>query len=308
MVKWQLIISGMIVSCVVMIALPKNGTPKSNSDVGSDLIERHLKDCLTNIPATVNLTSAEVMLGSNNAYTEERPERKVLINSFNIDATEVTNGQFQEFVTATGYVTTAERPQRGFRAPGGAVFSVPTATNPNWWKFVEGANWKHPEGPNSNIQGRDLEPVVQVSLEDAKAYAIWKKRRLPAADEWEYAAKASSTTPYIWGDSRTIDGKEQANTWQGAFPVHNLEYDGFAFRAPVGCFPPNHFGLYDMIGNVWEWTDTEIKGNSSVPQYTIKGGSFLCSPSFCRRYRASALQPQDMDFTTNHIGFRTISN
>ena len=175
------------------------------------------------------------------------------------------------------------------------------------WQFVEGASWRHPEGPNSTIEDRDNDPVVQISLRDAKAYAAWAKRRLPTDAEWEYAAKAGAETLYVWGEEKAPGGKEQANTWQGAFPLTNSKKDGYLRRAPVGCYEPNGFGLYDMIGNVWEWTDTPYENNSEAPQYVIKGGSFLCAPNYCRRYRASAMQPQDADFTTNHIGFRTVS-
>ena len=192
--------------------------------------------------------------------------------------------------------------------PGGAVFVIPSTENPSWWQFVEGANWRKPEGPDSSIEGRDYHPVVQVSLKDAKAYAEWKGRRLPTQEEWEHAAKAGSEDTYVWGNEKAPNGVEQANTWQGAFPLENTSDDGYLRRAPVGCFPSNNLGLYDMIGNVWEWTDTPYGLPSESPQYVIKGGSFLCAPNYCRRYRASALQPQDADFTTNHIGFRTVKS
>jgi len=190
---------------------------------------------------------------------------------------------------------------------GGAVFELPTATNPQWWSFTEGANWRHPEGPDSSIEGKNLEPVVQVSLADAQTYAEWKGRRLPTEAEWEHAAKAGADTLYVWGETRAPNGEEQANTWQGAFPVKNTNKDGYFLRSPVGCYPANAYGLYDMIGNVWEWTSTpsDITSGGSTQQI-IKGGSFLCAENYCRRYRAAARQPQDADFSTNHIGFRTV--
>ena len=264
-------------------------------------------NCLRTLPAAVFIAAGPAQIGSETAYREEAPVRTVTLKGFDIDATEVTNSQFAAFVTATNYVTDAEKIQAGFNVPGGAVFKSPTATNPSWWQFVEGASWRHPEGPGSSVEGRDFDPVVQVSLRDAKAYAAWAGRRLPTEDEWEYAAKAGADTLYVWGEDRAPNGQEQANTWQGAFPVSNSEDDGYRLRAPVGCFAPNPYGLYDMIGNVWEWTDTPYQSRSEVTQYVIKGGSFLCAPNYCRRYRASALQPQDADFTTNHIGFRTVS-
>ena len=245
-------------------------------------------------------------LGDNKAYPEER-ERQVEFKNFNIDLYEVTNADFREFVDATNYVTTAEKPQPGNSKPGGAVFKTPTAKNPNWWQFVDGANWREPEGPGSSIDVRDHFPVVQISLLDAKAYAHWAQRALPTESQWEYAARAGSTTTYIWGDERAPNGKEQANTWQGAFPIQNTQKDGYFGLAPVGCYEPNNYGLYDMIGNVWEWTLSEYKETATPNSYTIKGGSYLCAETYCARYRAPARQSQEADFSTNHIGFRTVS-
>lgn len=270
-------------------------------------------------PAYVKISGGEAILGSNGVYTEEFLRVGMLVD-FDIDNTEVTNAQFKQFVEDTDYVTTAEKLQPGFDKAGGAVFKRPSVNNPNWWQFVEGANWKHPEGPNSTIENRDNEPVVQISLVDAKAYAEWAGRELPSEKQWEYAAKAGSETLYVWGKDRAPDGVEQANTWQGAFPIQNTQKDGFAYRAPVGCFEPNAYGLYDMIGNVWEWTATpysetseeweanrKAKSDNKYSNYTIKGGSFLCAENFCARYRAPARQSQEIDFSTNHIGFRTVS-
>ena len=258
--------------------------------------------CLDALPTPVSLDGGAVTLGNNKAYPEERPERGAKIDAFSIDANEVTNAQFQNFVEATGYITEAETPQPGFDVAGGAVFSSPSGDNPSWWHFVEGANWRHPDGPSSSIDGRGSEPVVQVTLKDARAYADWAGRRLPTEMEWEYAAKAGSDALYIWGDERAPKGEEQANTWQGAFPIENTVADGFQTRAPVGCYAPNAFGLYDMIGNVWEWTETDWGNGQS---HVIKGGSFLCAENYCRRYRAASRQPQESNFSTNHIGFRT---
>ena len=254
----------------------------------------------------VTLPAADLTLGVN-AYYPEEEERAATIDTFNLDVTEVTNTQFRNFIIATGYMTTAEKVQPGSNAAGGAVFRPPSATNPNWWQFVEGANWQNPEGPDSTIDGRDNHPVVQVSLVDARAYAEWAGRSLPTEDQWEYAARGRSDTTYVWGEERAPNGVEQANTWQGAFPIQNSEKDGFRLTAPVGCFEPNSYGLYDMIGNVWEWTLTEYEETSTPNSYAIKGGSFLCAPNYCARYRAPARQSQEADFSTNHIGFRTVS-
>ena len=258
----------------------------------------------------IALPAGSFTMGAHPVYGEEGPPRIVKVSSFDIDATEVTNAEFSKFVEATGYVTDAERPQPGFEQPGGVVFRPPTLENPSWWHFVEGANWRTPEGPEipiSTAKTRPHEPVVQVSFNDARAYAAWAGRRLPNEAEWEYAANAGATTQYVWGEERTPEGTEMANTWQGTFPIQNTLADGYAKRSPVGCFPANAFGLYDMIGNVWEWTDTVAAQTELETVYTIKGGSFLCAPNFCRRYRAAARQAQEAGLPTSHIGFRTVS-
>lgn len=263
--------------------------------------------CLGEIALSVSIPQGSYQMGSDDAYLEEQPARKVTVDSFDIDVTEVTNAQFTRFIADTGYVTSAEKIQPGFETRGAAVFTPPDASHPTWWRFVEGANWRHPEGPKSSIEGRGQYPVVQISYADAKAYAQWAGRALPSEAQWEYAARAGTQTRYVWGETRTVDGVEQANTWQGAFPVQNTQDDGYLSRSPVGCYPPNSFGLYDMIGNVWEWTDTVYTQGSGEPVYVIKGGSFLCAENYCRRYRPAARQPQEAGFSTNHIGFRTVS-
>ena len=281
------------------------GCEQSNAPLGQGENPSPLAHCLKTVPSPVRVEGGTALIGSNQAYPEERPQRNVNLSSFEIDASEVTNKQFSDFVSATGYVTEAEKPQPGFDVPGGAVFTPPSANNPSWWRFKKGANWKHPEGPESSIKGRALEPVVQVTLEDARAYAKWAGRRLPNEAEWEFAAKAGAESLYVWGEELAPEGQQQANSWQGSFPVQNTAADGFKSRAPIGCFEPNDFGLYDMIGNVWEWTDTEWGDGQS---HTIKGGSFLCAQNYCQRYRASARQPHEANFSTNHIGFRTVKD
>ena len=280
----------------------------SLSGCSRDLEQKPYTNCLTDIPSVITIKAANITIGSNTYYPEERPIRPVEVAAFNIDATEVTNAQFATFVNTTTYVTTAEKLQRGFGKRGAVVFKKPSITNPGWWGFIEGANWRHPEGPDSSIEDKANEPVVQISLSDAKAYAKWKGRRLPTEAEWEYAAKAGATTRYVWGEERAPGGVEQANTWQGAFPIRNTKDDGYSFRAPVGCYKPNSFGLYDMIGNVWEWTGSQEGNSDTEAIYTIKGGSFLCSDNYCARYRPSARQFHEEDLPTNHIGFRTVAS
>ena len=223
-----------------------------------------------------------------------------------ISKTEITNAQFTTFVAETGYVTDAEKlddPNKG----GGAVFVVPSAPGQPWWAYARDANWRHPDGADSSIDGKDHDPVVQISYRDAVAYAQWAGGRLPTEQEWAYAAAAGSTSKYVWGDSKTIDGKEQANTWQGMFPVENTEDDGYLRRAPVGCFDANDFGLYDMIGNVWEWTASPYR-QDGLHQNIIKGGSFLCADNYCQRYTVPAREKHEIDFSTNHIGFRIVKD
>ena len=277
------------------------------NEKASDKI-RAAADCTPAESAPIGLPSGSFTMGAHPAYAEEGPPNKVKMAAFDIDATEVTNAAFARFVEATGYVTDAERAQPGFGEAGGVVFRMPNINNPSWWHFVAGANWRHPDGPESSLAARMHEPVVQVSHRDAQAYAKWAGRRLPNETEWEYAANAGAETIYVWGDERAPEGAEMANTWQGSFPIQNTAADGHAKRAPVGCYPANEFGLYDMIGNVWEWTDSKVSQNGAEAVYTIKGGSFLCAPNYCRRYRAAARQAQEAGLPTSHIGFRTVSN
>lgn len=252
------------------------------------------------------------LMGSNSAYPEEKAQHKVTLSAFWIDKYEVTNNQFAEFVASTGYVTTAENEQLS----GAAVFSQEQN-----WKYVEDANWRQPEGKNSKIEGKGNYPVVQVSYADAKAYAAWLGHDLPTEAQFEYASRF---------DTRTKNGRHISNTWQGFFPVNNTADDGYLTAAPVGCFVENHFGIYDMIGNVWEWTnDWYIPGHQSgakvnpqgppaayavnlsgfrEPSHVIKGGSYLCADNFCQRYRPTGRQPQEDSLGTNHIGFRTVKN
>ncbi len=296
------------VTCSALIIMGCQG-----SDADTDKAKRVgvNSECLTSpSPPPVKLAAqTDFQLGSpEGGYPEEAP-RLASFPAFDIDATEVTNAQFAKFVQETGYITTAEKPHIASGQPaGGAVFKPPRAGQAGWWQFIAGAHWRAPEGPNSYIKGREQDPVVQVSLADAKAYAQWAGRAIPNEAQWEYAARAGVRTPYMWGSEDKQDvSTKAANIWQGAFPLENTGEDGFVGRAPIGCYPSNAYGLYDMIGNVWEWTLTPFELSPSKIDYAIKGGSFLCAPNYCVRYRAPARQPHEQDFSTNHIGFRTVS-
>ncbi len=249
-------------------------------------------DDMVRIPAGV------VLLGEDG---RDAPGRRTFVPAFRIDRHEVTNRQFAAFVAATRYRTVAER------AGGGAVFIAPIeidGTGPaQWWKFVEGANWRHPRGPDSDIDKVMEAPVVQIAWEDAEAYARWNGTTLPSREQWERAARAtqSDTQPQSsWAYSPT--GHPIANTWQGIFPVKDVKEDGFSGLAPVGCFPPNSFGLVDMIGNAWEWTSEKSAPGTQI----VRGGSFLCSINYCANFRPAGWQAQETDFPTSHIGFRTV--
>lgn len=277
-------------------------------------------------------------MGSNDGQPDEQPVHPVTVSGFWMDKTEVTNEQFEQFVRSTGYVTVAERkpdpkdfpgaPPENL-VPGSVVFSPPTSPikgNVAWWRYVAGANWRHPEGPNSTIKGRERHPVVHVSWEDAVAYASWARKRLPTEAEWEFAARGGQTNqPYVWGREKTPNGKWHANIWQGDFPTLNTAEDGFVATAPVASFPPNPFGLFDVAGNVWEWcqdwyrpdyyaqsfpnnpagpNDSFDPHEPGMPKRVMRGGSFLCSDSYCTGYRPSARMKSSPDTGLSHTGFR----
>lgn len=267
----------------------------------------------------VFIQGGSFLMGSEDGYPEERPVREVTVSSFRIDRTEVTNRQFAAFVAATGYVTLAERApdpndypkaDPALLVPGSAVFIPPVGDDSSpelsWWRYMPGASWKHPEGPGSTIHSRMDHPVVHIAVEDAQAFAKWAGKRLPTEAEWEYAARGGLVgKTYAWGDEFTPGGKQMANTWQGAFPRGNTADDGFTGTAPVGQFPPNGFGLFDMAGNVWEWTTTQALPAQTGERIT-KGGSFLCAPNYCSRYRPAARSPVTADTSTSHVGFRCV--
>lgn len=256
----------------------------------------------------------------------EGPPRRVSVSAFLIDTADVTNAQFSAFVAATGYVTRAERGAGAtslvFVQPEGRV----NLGDPSqWWRIVRGANWRHPAGPGSAIDDKPNHPVVHVAYEDALAYAHWLGRDLPTEAEWEYAARGGlEGARYSWGDAPADPAAPRANTWQGVFPIADEGGDGFKAEAsPVGCFAPNGFGLYDMAGNVWQWTrdvwrpglDARAEApetasydpqNPAALQRVIKGGSFLCADSYCLRYRPAARTAAAAGDGASHIGFRTV--
>jgi formylglycine-generating enzyme len=279
----------------------------------------------TSSAGMVRIPAGSVQLGSRDGYPDERPTGETLhVPAFWMDRTEVTNAQFAAFVKATAYVTDAEREGAA------AVFQAPrpgqSAHEGEWWVWRKGANWRLPQGPNSEAVAQPNEPVVLVTYADALAYAHWLGHELPAEAEWEYAARGGGSGEQIGREPRDPKGRPVANYWQGIFPDMNTTEDGYAALAPVGCFPANGYGLFDMIGNVWELTRDRYSGphqphGNGDPtlsirasggaagrgeRLVIKGGSFLCSADYCVRYRATARYPQEADMATSHVGFRTI--
>ncbi|HJT42089.1 MAG TPA: formylglycine-generating enzyme family protein [Rhizomicrobium sp.] len=307
---------------------------------------------LENPAAMAWIAGGSFLMGSNHHYPEEMPVHPVSVDGFWIDSHPVTNQQFDRFVSATGYVTLAEKAPRAEDYPGALpemlkagsiVFRKPPrpvslSQHLVWWHYVIGADWRHPLGPGSNLDGKAQHPAVHISYEDAEAFANWAGKALPTEAEWELAARGGlDGADYAWGDVLMPHGLIMANTWQGQFPWENLTCRGFEGTSPVGFFPPNAFGLFDMIGNVWEWTTdwyaprhevapTESsgccagmqksrddararsieQGGLPIPRRVIKGGSFLCAPSYCRRYRPAARMAQAIDSAACHLGFRCV--
>ncbi len=251
--------------------------------------------------AFVDIPGGGFVMGAGALYPEEGPAQRVFVSPFRLQSHEVTNSQFAEFVAATGYVTEAER------HGGSAQFTDTTTPDVvlSWWRVDADATWRTPHGGGSNLDGRALHPVVHVTLNDARAYARWAGGRIPTEVEWEYAASLGLFDP---DDPQSgmhgPAGEPRANVWSGVFPVFDSGRDGFAGLAPVGCFDPGLTGAYDMIGNVWEWTDTPSR--PGAPRYTLKGGSYLCSENYCRRYRPAARDSLERDFSSAHIGFRIV--
>jgi formylglycine-generating enzyme len=290
-------------------------------------------------------------MGSDKHYAEEAPVHSVTVDAFWIDSTPVTNRQFREFVRTTGHVTLAEIAPDPKDYPGALpnmlragslVFNPPKhpidmGDWSQWWTFKFGADWRRPYGPRSSLSGLNDHPVVHVAYSDALAYAKWAGKDLPTEAEWEFAARGGlDGVDLAWGAEFSPGGRQMANTWQGAFPCENLRLDGYERTSPVTAFPPNGYGVYDMIGNVWEWTsDWYSSGHEAdadkaccvpinprggregasydpcqpeirIPRKVLKGGSHLCAPNYCRRYRPAARHPEPVDTSTSHVGFRCV--
>lgn len=286
-------------------------------------------------------------MGSESYYPDEGPIRDVSVEAFSIGPHPVTNTEFAAFVSNTGFVTEAESSPDpdlypGASAedlvPGGLVFGMtsgPVSLNnyANWWAWTPGADWKHPTGPDSSIDGLDNHPVVQVCHGDALAYCEWADLELPTEAEWEFAARGGlDGADFTWGTNDDQETEPVANTWQGRFPYENTEVDGYTRTSPVATYAPNGYGLFDMSGNVWEWTDDwyvakAVTGDEAnccaprgptledsydphqevkIPRKVVKGGSHLCTPQYCYRYRPAARQPQTIETATSHMGFRGI--
>ena len=300
-------------------------------------------------PDMVWIPGGSFVMGSDSHYPEEGSAHPLAVGGFWMDRFQVTNAQFQRFVEATGYVTYSERPPDSALYPGAkpemlvtgsVVFRKPPhrvdlRDHYNWWAYVPGASWCCPEGPGSSLAGRAQHPVVHVTWEDVTAYAAWAGKELPTEAEWEFAARGGlDGADYCWGNEFAPGGRMMANTWQGEFPLENQRTDGFEGTAPIGSFPPNGYGLFDMAGNVWEWTSDwfqeyrqgvkpccasfDPRGGerdrsydpqtpeAKIPRKVLKGGSFLCAPNYCLRYRPAARIGHPIDTGTCHIGFRCI--
>ncbi|PWH84079.1 formylglycine-generating enzyme family protein [Algibacter marinivivus] len=356
-------ISAVIGCCILILACKEKqkSVELNNENIVEEATKKSIDSIINNPPnGMVWVPGGSFLQGAvqqdKTAMSHEKPQHPVSVDGFFIDITEVTNKAFKKFVNETGYITVAEReidweemkkqlpvdtqkPHDSILQPGSLMFKKTKTSLPNlydfsqWWRWVNGVNWRHPSGPDSNIDGKDNHPVVHISYEDAQAYCKWTGRRLPTEAEWEYAARGKKTsTIYFWGDDRSELSK-MVNSWEGEFPVNNTLEDGFERTAPVKSYPPNDFGLYDMAGNVWEFvsdwynikyyeelvaTNAEVVNpqgpdkayNPSQPylqEKVIKGGSFLCSDSYCASYRVSSRMGTSMDSSSEHIGFRTVA-
>jgi formylglycine-generating enzyme required for sulfatase activity len=295
------------------------------------------------------ISGGEFWMGSDfPMFRDARPVHLVRVDDFYIDKTEVTNEQFERFVKATGYLTVAERVPTAEEFPGAppenlvagsVVFTPPSAPVPltnhfRWWSYIKGADWRHPHGPDSGISDKMDHPVVHVAYEDVLAFAAWAGKRLPTEAEWEYAARGGlAKKAYVWGDEFEPAGHAMANSFQGHFPDHNTHQDGYETTAPVGSFPPNGYGLYDVAGNVWEWTsdwyradyyqslaaagmpqnprgpsDSFDPSEPGVQKKVHKGGSYLCTDQYCARYMPGGRGKGAVDTGTSHLGFRLVKD
>ena len=300
-------------------------------------------------PDMVWIPGGTFLMGSDDHYPEEAPAHPVTVGGFWMDRHTVTNAEFARFVRKTRHLTVAEQAPDPADYPGAkpellvpasTVFRQPPrrvdlGNHYNWWTYVPGADWRHPQGPGSSVKKKPDHPVVHVAFQDVEAYAAWAGKQLPTEAEWEFAARGGlDAATYAWGEELTPERRWMANTWQGEFPIENTKQDGYEGTAPVGSYPPNGYGLHDMIGNVWEWTTDwyQAHGETShacctaanplggerhhsidpndrvgVPRKVMKGGSHLCAPNYCRRYRPAARMPQPIDTATSHLGFRCIA-
>lgn len=313
-----------------------------------------VKEIKADLKDMIKIPGGKFMMGSDNFYPEEKPVHEVTVDGFMMDKYLVSNQQYEKFVNETGYVTVAERPlapedyptvDPELLIPGALVFQKsrgPVNLNDyhNWWAWVPGTCWRHPKGPESSLSGKENYPVVHIAYEDADAYCKWTGKELPTEAEWEFAARGGlDGMHFTWGNIDLQLQSPLANTWQGEFPYQNLLIDEYEGTSPVGAFAPNGYGLYDMAGNVWEWTDDWYVDNLDeradkfkscctpavnprvhspegsydvrqpmikIPRKVVKGGSHLCAPNYCLRYRPAARQPQMIDTGMSHIGFRCI--
>jgi formylglycine-generating enzyme required for sulfatase activity len=306
---------------------------------------------LAPFPDMVWIPGGTFRMGSDKHYPEERPVHRVTVDGFWMDRYPVTNERFAAFVKATGFQTFAELPPDPDHYPGarpdmlyaGSLVFVQPAGRvdhsdiTNWWKYVRGADWRHPDGPDSSLEDLERHPVVHMTFTDAEAFARWEGKALPTEAEWEFATRGGlDGAAFAWGDDFLPADRHMANTWQGEFPWQHESRDGYERTSPVGVFPPNGYGLHDVIGNVWEWTidwyqprhpHEEIKAcciptnprgpraedsydplqpDLRIPRKVLKGGSHLCAPNYCRRYRPAARYPEPVDTSTSHVGFRCI--
>ncbi|NCF41972.1 MAG: SUMF1/EgtB/PvdO family nonheme iron enzyme [Bacteroidetes bacterium] len=335
----------------ILFIIPLNQSCKNQTQIKKE-------EQISQIPGMVWIPGGIYDMGASDsdrmALSHEKPKHTVKVDGFYMDETEVTNAQFSRFIQATNYITTAERPvdwelikqqlppgtpkpHDSLLLPGSLLFKKTKESVPNlydfsqWWRWTNGANWKKPEGKGSSIDGKDNHPVVHVSYEDAMAYCHWAGRRLPTEAEWEFAARGGKRDKiYFWGDL-TDKLSSYVNSWEGEFPVDNTQADGFEKSAPIKTYPPNGYGLYEISGNVWEWTsdwyssqyyqyckENSITNNPKGPneafnpnnpyidERIIRGGSFLCNASYCASYRVSSRMATDPNTSLEHLGFRTV--
>lgn len=336
-----IVLAGVALGSVIALKKADKDTARKFDKPGAMGHEVVFRGSKTNM---VYIPGGKFWMGSVDGQTDEKPVHEAEVEGFWMDKTEVTNEEFEKFVRATGYITIAERkpdpkdfPGVPLEAlvPGSIIFTPPPGevsleNHMAWWSYVPGANWRHPQGPDSNIKGLEKHPVVHVAWDDAMAYCKWVGKRLPTEAEWEYASRGGlDRKPFIWGDDKVPNNKWQGNIWQGQFPNENQLADGFKITSPVASYPTNGFGLFDMGGNVWEWCadwyrpdyyEVSVKKNPPGPNDSFdpnepgmakrvtRGGSYLCSELYCTGYRPSARMKTSPDTSLSHTGFRCVAN